>query len=73
MNLLPKKIFELGIKIQFLKNAAISRYNVVYENRKLIKDGYPSVLGLLFSLKNDLEKHGICETEIGWFTNLIEN
>ena len=39
MNLLPKKIFELGIKIQFLKNAAISRYNVVYENRRLAKNG----------------------------------
>lgn len=22
--------------------------------------------------KNDLEKHGICETEIGWLINLIE-
>lgn len=53
MDLLLKKIFELGIKIQFLKNAAISRYDVVYEDRRLAKDGYLSVLGLLFSLKNE--------------------
>lgn len=53
VDLLLKKIFELGIKIQFLKNAAISRYDVVYEDRRLAKDGYLSVLGLLFSLKNE--------------------